>query len=190
MDQNIIPEIIAFLAKYGLLDGIIAIAVAGLTELIKIPIYRAATKYQASTGVDKSVITWTITLVAQVLSIAAAAVIGLADIKWDFAAIDWASTSVTAAAIYAAATGFYEILKKVVTAIKAFAAKKETTTNAAAVMAASRADAENSSASSTETIAGSAKETVKAESKAALVISEKTQTGSSEKADDGKVILR
>lgn len=189
MDQNIIPEIIAFLAKYGLLDGVIAIAVAGLTELIKIPIYRAATKYQASTGVDKSVITWTITLVAQVLSIVAALIIGLSDIKWDIGSIDWASTSVTAAAIYAASTGFYEILKKVVTAIKAFATKKQKSApaNAAAVMDASRKEAENSAASHTEAIAKPASEAAKAQSKALVVTAEKTQTGSPEEAVPGKM---
>jgi hypothetical protein len=192
MDQNIIPEIVAFLSKYGLLVGLLAIAIAGLTELIKIPIYRAAEKYQAKTGIDKSVITWSITLVAQALSVLAAVIIGLAETGWDVGAVDWASISATALSIYAGSTGFYEIIKKVVTAIKAFAASKSSTapaqTTAEAAQAASASEAAN--AVSAQSISETASEAVKAESKTVLVTQEKTATGSTEKSPSDRVTLR
>jgi hypothetical protein len=187
MDTNIIPEIIAFLSKYGLLVGLLAIAIAGLTELIKIPIYRAAKKYQASTGVDKSVITWTITLVAQALSVLAAIIIGLAETGWNVGAVDWASISATAVSIYAGSTGFYEIIKKIITAIKAFVSSQKTKAQQAAntvleeaAKAASTAEAAVASANtSSQAKTALAAETTKAESKEILVTQEKTTSGSS-----------
>ena len=123
MDPNsFFQGAVAFIQKYGLLAIICGLIVAAITEAIKIPIYRAGVKYQEKTGIDKSGITWLITLVSLALSFLVAVLVCFFLVHWDYSKLDWAEVSAKSATIYAAATAEYEIVKKIFKAAKAISA--------------------------------------------------------------------
>jgi len=123
MDPNsFFQAVVSFIQKYGLLAIVCGLVVALITEAIKIPIYRAGVKYQEKTGIDKSGITWLITLVSLAISFFIAFLVCFYLAKWNYADLDWANVGLKSAAIYTTATAEYEVFKKIIKAAQSLSA--------------------------------------------------------------------
>lgn len=137
MDENILNQISDFLSKWGFWQLIAIVLIVILTLVIKIPIKKAAEKYQAKTGIDKSVITWTISVIPFALAFVAALVLDLWGRAWDVNAIEWPTVVKQASVLGGASIGVFEAFKKWAealtakkTAAKVEAAKEEATAKA------------------------------------------------------------
>ena len=112
MDENIISQISGFLSEWGFWQLIAIALITLLTLVLKIPIKRAAEKYQAKKKIDKSVITWTISLIPFVLAFAAALVLDLWERSWNVNTIEWPSVVKQASVLGGASIGIFEAIKK------------------------------------------------------------------------------
>lgn len=121
MDENVIQTIGDFLSKWGFWQLIAIASIVILTLVLKIPIKKAAEKYQAKTGVDKSIITWVISIIPFVLGFVAALLLELLAQNWDVNLIDWAEVTKQCSVLAVTAIGIFETVKKFV---EAFTAKK------------------------------------------------------------------
>lgn len=121
MDENIIQAISSFLSKWGFWQLVAIVSIVVLTLIVKIPIKKGAEKYQAKTGVDKSAITWVITLIPFVFAFVAALLLDLLTKSWDVDLIDWAEVVKQCSVLGTASIGLFEAVKKYG---EAFAAKK------------------------------------------------------------------
>lgn len=121
MDESMIIQISEFLSKWGFWQLLSIMVIVLLTMILKQPIKKAAERYQERTGVDKSVITWVISIIPFVLGFGAAFILELVSLSWDVNLVDWASVTKQASVLSTAAMGLFEMIKKWA---EAFTAKK------------------------------------------------------------------
>lgn len=119
--EDTINSIIGFLNAWGFWQLVIILLIILLTALIKIPIKKAAENFAIKNNVDKSVITWTISLIPFILAFIGALILQLINIHWDVTIIDWQVVVKDASILGGAAIGVFEAFKKWV---EASAAKK------------------------------------------------------------------
>lgn len=99
-----------FISKYGLGDAIVIVAIIILTWIIKGPIKKAGLRYAEKYSVDKSAVTWVISLIPYALALIAAFVISLWENKWDISKVDWATVVKQMAVLAGASQGVYETI--------------------------------------------------------------------------------
>ena len=104
--EDTINSIIGFLNAWGFWQLVIILLIILLTALIKIPIKKAAENFAIKNNVDKSVITWTISLIPFILAFIGALILQLINIHWDVTIIDW-QVVVKDASILGVAVGLF-----------------------------------------------------------------------------------
>lgn len=115
MDPNIIQEIMNFLSKWYIWEILIMIFAILLTMLIKIPIKRAAVKWQEKYGIDKSKITWINGMFPYILVFIMIFVLFWYQTGWDMELKDpefWKNVGTRTAILGSGAIGLYELIKK------------------------------------------------------------------------------
>ncbi len=134
-------EILKTLGLYSVKSAIAILIVVVLTSAVKIPVKHAANKY-AENGGNKSLINSLIVFICLVFSFAAALVLKLIDVNWEWSLIPWTTDVSSAlpqwAIIFAGASSVYAIvwqsLEKGVSALFALVAKKVFGTDAGDVI--------------------------------------------------------
>lgn len=112
MNEEVLNRISDFLSKWGLWQVLIIIAITLVTLLAKIPIKKAAESYEAKTGTDKSVITWTISVIPFVLGFVAALLLDLGGKGWSAELVAWEDVVKQASVLGTASIGVFEAVKK------------------------------------------------------------------------------
>lgn len=128
MNQETIDKIVAFLGQWGFWQVAVIAAIVLLTLVVKIPLYRAGEKYQAKTGINKSRVTWVISLIPFIFAFIGALCLYLWPIGWNVNSLvsdDWAIIVKNAGVLGTAAIGVYEFFKKIAKAATAKATAKE-----------------------------------------------------------------
>ena len=120
--MEIIEEIIQFMSNWHIWEIIVIVASILLTMLVKLPIKKAAVKWEEKYGIDKSKITWINAMFPYVFSFIAVFVLywyetgfnmELKDPEW------WKEIAMKTAALGSGAIGLYELVKKIKQAILA-----------------------------------------------------------------------
>lgn len=117
--EQIIETIISFLNQWGFWELVAIVLIVILTCVLKIPIYKAAVKYQEKHGVDKSFITWVISVIPFVLAFVFALILHLWSQNWNVAIVVWSVVIKNTTALGAGAIGIFELIKKFVQAATA-----------------------------------------------------------------------
>lgn len=112
MNEETINQIIDFLSQWGFWQVAVIASIVLLTTIIKIPLYIAGEKYEKKTGVDKSRITWIISLIPFILGFVGALILHLWPEHWDVNTVEWSSIVKQAGVLGTASMGSYEFVKK------------------------------------------------------------------------------
>lgn len=120
MDPNIIQEIVQFLSKWYIWELIIIVAAILLTLIVKIPIKRAAIKWEEKYGIDKSKITWINAIFPYIFVFIFVFILYWYKANWSLTLKDpdwWKAIGIRTATLGSGAIGLYELIKKVKQAI-------------------------------------------------------------------------
>ena len=143
MDPNIIQEFVQFLSKWYIWELIIIVAAILLTLVVKIPIKRAAVKWEEKYGIDKSKITWINAIFPYIFVFIFVFILYWYKANWSLTLKDpewWKAIGIRTATLGSGAIGLYELIKKVKQAIVAAHQKAELDKKAKAEEAAIQAD--------------------------------------------------
>lgn len=122
---EIAKQAMQFLSQYHLWEAIFIVVVILITLAVKIPIKRAAVKFEEKHGIDKSYITWIVGFIPFILAFALVFAKMFYDVKWDIALLGWKEVGAEAAIVGGGAVGFYEFIKKLKKAFVAAATKSK-----------------------------------------------------------------
>lgn len=125
MNEETIAKISDFLSQWGFWQIIAICLIVLVTQVIKIPLYKAGERYQEKTGVNKSRVTWVISIIPFILAFVGALVLHLWPKGWDVNQIEWPVVTKQAGVLGTAAMGVYEFFKKLAKAATAKATAKE-----------------------------------------------------------------
>lgn len=120
MDSNMIKEIVDFLSMWYIWEIIIIVLAILITLLVKIPIKRAAIKWQEEYGIDKSKITWINGIFPYIFVFIMVFVLFWYKSGWDMELKDpqfWKDVGSRTAILGSGAIGLYELIKKLKQAI-------------------------------------------------------------------------
>lgn len=120
MDPNIIQEFVQFLSKWYIWELIIIVAAILLTLVVKIPIKRAAVKWEEKYGIDKSKITWINAIFPYIFVFIFVFILYWYKANWSLTLKDpewWKAIGIRTATLGSGAIGLYELIKKVKQAI-------------------------------------------------------------------------
>jgi len=117
-------SVIDFFSTWGFAQAFCIILIFVLTELTKRPIYKAGLKYAEKYGVDKSVITWTISLLAFAYAFIMMFLFSYWKAAWNFLSIDWTYVVKQSLIVAPASMGVYEWFKKGYQASQAYKEKQ------------------------------------------------------------------
>ena len=112
MDEQTIFEIAEILSEWGFWQLLAITMIILLTAILKIPIKRAAIKYQEQTGIDKSVITWVISILPFIFAFGVSLVLELWSLNWNPDNIKWAEVIKQTSMLGTASMGAFELVKK------------------------------------------------------------------------------
>lgn len=122
MDPNIIQEIMSFLSKWYIWELIIMVLAILLTLIVKIPIKKAAIKWQEKYGIDKSKITWINGIFPYIFVFIMVFILFWYKSGWDMELKDpgfWKNVGTRTGILGSGAIGLYELIKKLKEAIVA-----------------------------------------------------------------------
>ena len=120
MDPNIIQEIVNFLSKWYIWEILIMVLAILFTMFIKIPIKKAAVKWQEKYGIDKSKITWINGMFPYILVFIMVFVLFWYKTGWNMELKDpefWKNVGTRTAILGSGAIGLYELIKKIKQAV-------------------------------------------------------------------------
>ena len=120
MDPNIIQEIVNFLSKWYIWEILIMVLAILFTMFIKIPIKKAAVKWQEKYGIDKSKITWINGMFPYILVFIMVFVLFWYKTGWNMELKDpefWKDVGTRTAILGSGAIGLYELIKKLKQAV-------------------------------------------------------------------------
>ena len=120
MEPNVIQEIMQFLSKWYIWELLIIVAAILLTLVVKIPIKRAAVKWEEKYGIDKSKITWINAVFPYIFVFIFVFILYWYKANWSLTLKDpdwWKAIGIRTATLGSGAIGLYELIKKVKQAI-------------------------------------------------------------------------
>lgn len=115
MDPNVIQEIMSFLSKWYIWELIIMIVAILLTLVAKIPIKKAAVRWQEKYGIDKSKITWVNAIFPYIFIFIMVFVLFWYKAGWNLELKDpdfWKNVGTRTGILGSGAIGLYELIKK------------------------------------------------------------------------------